>query len=69
MERVLKGDTKAEFLQQVDLVRTYTVTNFAMAMAYMTKPCAILPSAEIEASLSTIALLVYVNVHKFCAFD
>ena len=36
MERVLKGDTKAEFLQQANLVVSCTVANFTMLMATMT---------------------------------
>ena len=36
MERVLKGDAKAEFLQQANLVGTRTVANFTTVMATMT---------------------------------
>ena len=36
MERVLKGDAKAEFLQQASLVGTRTVANFTTVMATMT---------------------------------
>ena len=36
MERVLKGDTKAEFTQKTYLVRSRTVGNFTMVMAIMT---------------------------------
>ena len=36
MERVLKGDAKAEFLQQANLVGTRTVANFNTVMATMT---------------------------------
>ena len=38
MERVLKGDTKAEFLQQANLVGSHTVANFTMVIAAMTLP-------------------------------
>ena len=34
MERVLKGDTKAEFTQQANLVERFTVDNFTIVMAY-----------------------------------
>ena len=36
MERVLKDDAKAEFLQQANLVGSRTVTNFTTVMATMT---------------------------------
>ena len=36
MERVLKGNAKAEFLQQDKLVGSCTVNNFTTAMATMT---------------------------------
>ena len=36
MERVLKGDAKAEFLQQANLVGSRTVANFTTVMATMT---------------------------------
>ena len=36
MERVLKGDTKAEFLQKANLVGSCTVAKFTMVMATMT---------------------------------
>ena len=36
MERVLKGDAKAEFLQQANLVGSCTVANFTTVMATMT---------------------------------
>ena len=36
MESVLKGDTKAEFLQQANLVGNFTVANFTTVMATMT---------------------------------
>ena len=36
MERVLKGDAKAVFLQQANLVSTYTVGYFTTVMATMT---------------------------------
>ena len=36
MERVLKGDSKAEFLQKANLVGSHTVANFTMVMATMT---------------------------------
>ena len=36
MERVLKGDAKAEFTQQVNLVGSCTVGNFTTVMATMT---------------------------------
>ena len=36
MERVLKGDAKAEFLQQANLVGSHTVANFTTVMATMT---------------------------------
>ena len=36
MERVLKGDANAEFLQQANLVGICTVVNFTMVMATMT---------------------------------
>ena len=36
MERVLKGDTKAEFLQQANLVGSHTVANFTTVMVTMT---------------------------------
>ena len=36
MERMLKGDVKAEFLQQANLVGSCTVTNVTMVMATMT---------------------------------
>ena len=36
MERVMKGDAKAEFLQQANLVGTRTVANFNTVMATMT---------------------------------
>ena len=36
MERVLKGDTKAEFTQQANLARSCTVGNFTTVMATMT---------------------------------
>ena len=36
MERVLKGDAKADFLQQANLVGSYTVANFTKVMAIMT---------------------------------
>ena len=35
MEWVLKGDTKAEFIQQANLVRSHTVGNFTTVMATM----------------------------------
>ena len=36
MERVLKGDAKAEFLQQANLVGSRTVANFTTVMVTMT---------------------------------
>ena len=36
MERVLKSDAKAEFIQQDNLVYSHTVANFTMVMATMT---------------------------------
>ena len=36
MERVLKGDAKAEFLQKANLVGSRTVANFTTVMATMT---------------------------------
>ena len=36
MEMVLKGDTKAEFLQKANLVDSCTVANFKTVMATMT---------------------------------
>ena len=36
MERVLKGDAKAKFLQQANLVGSRAVANFAMVMVTMT---------------------------------
>ena len=36
MERVLKVDTKAELLQQANLVGSHTVANLIMVMATMT---------------------------------
>ena len=36
MECVLKGDAKAEFLQQTNLVGSHTVTNFTTVMVTMT---------------------------------
>ena len=36
MERVLKGDAKAEFTQQANLVGSCTVGNFTTTMAIMT---------------------------------
>ena len=36
MERVLKGDAKAEFLQKANLVGSHTVANCTMVMATMT---------------------------------
>ena len=35
MERVLKGDAKAKFLQQADLTGTFTVADFTTVMATM----------------------------------
>ena len=36
MERVLKGDAKAEFLQQANFVGSHTVANCTTVMASMT---------------------------------
>ena len=36
MVRVLKGDAKAEYLQQANLVSSWTVTNFTTVMSTMT---------------------------------
>ena len=36
MERVLKGDTKAEFTQQANVVESRTAGNFTTVMATMT---------------------------------